>query len=124
MVKITGCILVVMDDFKNVLLLKLKTKRGQEEKWSLISRKLKGKEDCEKCIEKALKTSIKTLIFDLNKVKEVAINDEENYMLYVGNIKEKPMLDKAYSDYKWINKNTLSEYNVEEFEKNILEEIL
>ena len=73
MVKITGCILVVMDDFKNVLLLKLKTKRGQEEKWSLISRKLKGKEDCEKCIEKALKTSIKTLIFDLNKVKEVAI---------------------------------------------------
>ena len=34
------------------------------------------------------------------------------------------MLDKAYSDYKWINKNTLSEYNVEEFEKNILEEIL
>ena len=119
MVKITGYILVVMDDFKNVLLLKLKTKRGQEEKWSLISRKLKGKEDCEKCIEKALKTSIKTLIFDLNKVKEVAINDEENYMLYVGN-----MLDKAYSDYKWINKNTLSEYNVEEFEKNILEEIL
>ncbi|WP_242863109.1 hypothetical protein [Clostridium botulinum] len=40
---IIGCVLILKDDFNNILVLKKKVKRGQQEIWSLLNTPLKGK---------------------------------------------------------------------------------
>ena len=124
--KIIGCAIVVTDDFENILILKIKVKRGEKEAWSLISAELKGKETMEKCLAKAVKNTIKSLVFDLEEYKEFVVNKEtkDTYVVYKGNIKEKPMLDKKYMDTMWIGRRNIHEYNLLDYEKDILEDIL
>ena len=126
MANIVGCTLIVKDDFNNVLILKKKTKRGAVETYSLIHNKIRGKETTEKCVTRGVKDSIKCLVFDLQPLKEIVIDTEkdESHLLYVGNIKEKPMLDKGYSDCFWISKKQFDNYNLEDFEKEMLNNIL
>lgn len=123
---VVGCTLVVKDDFNNVLILKKKVKRGQVESYSLINNKITGKAVTEKTVEKAVKTSIKCNVFDLKPLKEFVVDKEskEKHIIYVGNIKEKPSLDKGYVDFRWISKRQIEDYNLEDFEKEILNEIL
>ena len=49
---VVSCSLIIRDDFNNVLLLKKKVKRGQIEKWSLLTQKKRSKEEHEKTIHR------------------------------------------------------------------------
>lgn len=126
MTNVIGCTLIVKDDFNNVLVLKKKVKKGQEEAFSLINNKIRGKEVTEKCVERAVKNSIKCVVFDLQPLKEFIVDNEtkEKHIIYVGNIKERPMLDKSYIDFKWISKRQIDDHNLEDFEREILNDIL
>lgn len=120
MPKVIGCVLIIRDDFNNVLTLQKKMKRGEKESFIILNQKLKGKETEEKCVNKCVKDCLKSIIFDLHKTKEYPINDEEAVALYVGLLKERIVLDKAYIDYRWIGKRNIEDLNLEELHKNIL----
>lgn len=126
MSKIVGCVLIVKDDFENSLILQKKVKRNEPEEWCLIHSKLKGKESYDKSINRGVKDCIKALAFDLETIGECVIDKEndESVMVYVGNIKEKPMLDKAYIDYTWINRRQIDKFNLSDWEKDLLRENL
>lgn len=111
MAKVVGCALIVKDDFNNVLILQDKVKRGEPEKWTLLNQKIKGKETEEKCINRCVKDALKTVVFDLERVKEYLINDDEAITLYSGSLKDRIVLDKKYKDYKWIGLRQISNYN-------------
>ena len=63
--KAVGCTLLIKDDFNNVLVLNKKVTRGEEQTWSLLSGKSRGKESDEKCLNKASNKILKTIIFHL-----------------------------------------------------------
>lgn len=122
MSKIMGCSLVIKDDFNNVLILQKKVKKTEPEEWSLVSSKIRGKESYEKSINRGIKDCIKALAFDLEQVGEYIVDEEndESVMVFKANIKEKPMLDKSFIDYRWISKNQVVNYNLKEYEKAAL----
>lgn len=122
MAKVIGCSLIIKDDFNNVLLVKKKVKRGQIEEWSLLNQKIRGKEDGEKCIHRGVKDVLKSIVFELEPQKEYITNEiiGESVMVYSGKLKEKITLDKNYKETKWINKNDIDSYIMNELEKNIL----
>lgn len=124
MTKIVACTLIIKDDFNNILILKKKAKRGQEEKWSLLTQKLRGKESDEKCLNRAIKDVFKSIIFNLEEFKEYDLNQEdgEAIKVYLGDLKERFVLDKSYDEAKWISKNDLDKYNIEELHRNILKD--
>lgn len=124
MSKIIGCSLIVKDDFNNFLILQKKVKRTEPEQWCLITSKLKGKETYEKSINRGVKDSIKSLAFDLEEVGEKQINDDESVMVFVADIKEKPMLDKSYKDCKWISERQIDDFSLSDYEKEILKEYI
>ncbi|MBD7910477.1 MULTISPECIES: hypothetical protein [Clostridium] len=122
MAKVIGCSLIIKDDFHNILLLKKKVKRGEVEVWSLLTQKLRGKESHDKCIARGAKDILKSVIFDVEPVKEYIVNSDEDecVMVYTGRIKEKAVLDKAYKECKWIGYRNLEDYNILPYEKQIL----
>lgn len=120
MAKVSMCTLIIRDDFKNVLILQKKVKKGEEDSFALLTQKLRGKESEEKCINRAVKDSLKSIIFDLEKIQNYELSDQEEIAVYVGDLKERIVLDKAYKDYKWINKRQLDDFNLSEVEKDIL----
>lgn len=124
MTKIVACTLIIKDDFNNVLILKKKAKRGQEETWSLLTQKLRGKESDEKCLNRAMKDIFKSIIFNLEEFNSYELNQEdgESTKVYLGDLKERFVLDKSYDEAKWISKNDLDKYNFEELHKNILKD--
>lgn len=124
MTKIVACTLIIKDDFNNVLILKRKAKRGQEETWSLLTQKLRGKESDEKCLNRAIKDVFKSIIFNLEEFKEYDLDQEEGegIKVYLGDLKERFILDKSYDEAKWISKNDLDKYNIEELHRNILKD--
>lgn len=122
MANVNLCSLIIKDDFKNVLVLQNKAKRGQIATWCILSLKKRGKETDEKCVNRIAKDALKTIIFDLEKFKDFEINSEEATTAYIGSLKERIVLDKAYSDSKWIGKNDLESINLDETSKNILKE--
>lgn len=126
MSEIVGCTLVIKDDFNNVLVLKKKVKKGEAQQFCLINNKIRGKETTEKCINRGIKDTIKCIVFDMEPVKEIVVDKDNGHkhLLYVGNIKEKPVLEKGYTDFTWISKRQLDSYNLQDFEKDILVDIL
>ncbi|WP_252229741.1 MULTISPECIES: hypothetical protein [unclassified Clostridium] len=118
---IIGCVLILKDDFNNILVLKKKVKRGQQEIWSLLNTPLKGKKDCEKSLSKAANKMLKTVLFQLEEFKEFSINEEEAVKVYTGVLRERYVLDKIYSDANWISKNNLEKYEFEELDRRILD---
>ncbi|AOR23810.1 hypothetical protein [Clostridium taeniosporum] len=119
---IIGCVLILKDDFNNILVLKKKVKRGQKEIWSLLNSPLKGKKDCEKTLSKAANKSLKTVLFELKEFKEFSINEEEAVKVYTGVLRERYVLEKSYDDANWINKNNLEKYEFGELDNRILNE--
>ena len=69
MAKISTCTLIIRDDFKNVLILQKKVKKGEVDSFSLLTQKLRGRESEEKCVNRAVKDSLKSIIFDLEKLQ-------------------------------------------------------
>lgn len=123
--KNTACTLIIEDDFENVLILKKKAKKGQIGKWSLLSQNLRGKESDEKCLNKASNKILKTIIFDLKPYKEFVLNREldEGIRVYKGEIKGRFVLDKSYDNAQWVNKTKLNEYEFDDIDKLIIEDI-
>ena len=120
MAKISTCTLIIRDDFKNVLILQKKVKKGEVDSFSLLTQKLRGRESEEKCVNRAVKDSLKSIIFDLEKLQNYKLNDEEETAVYVGQLKERIVLDKAYKDCKWISKKQIHDFNLDETQKEIL----
>ena len=118
--KVVGCKQIIKDDFNNVLIMKKKAKRGTITKWVLLEQKIRGKEKIEKCLARAAKDILKTIIFDNQLVKEYEINDEECVKVYLGCMKEKYILDKTYEEVAWVNKNSVKNYDLEELNEKIL----
>lgn len=119
---IIGCVLILKDDFNNILVLKKKVKKGQKEIWSLIDAPLKGKKDYEKPLSKVVNKILKTVIFKLEEFKEFKVNEEEAVKVFTGILRERYVLDKNYDDANWISKNNLEKYEFEELDNKILNE--
>ena len=124
MSKLIACSLVIKDDFNNVLLLKRKVKRGQKEEWSLLNHKARGKEIAEKCVNRGVKDILKSVVFDLKSEKEYIVDNEndESVMVFTGALKERITLDKNYKEYKWVNSSDLNNYEMNEFDRQILDD--
>lgn len=122
MSNIIGCVLIIKDDFENTLILQKKVAKKAQESWCLITSKLRGKESFEKSINRGIKDAIKALAFDLKEIGEVMVDEStgDTLKVFTANIKEKPMLDKSYVDYKWINRRQLDEFNLEGWEIDLL----
>lgn len=122
MMNLTTCTLILKDDFNNILILKKKVKKGEIGKWSLISQKIRGKESYEKCLNKATNKILKTIVFDLEELKDYSLNEEEATKVYTGDLKGRYVLDKTYEEAKWINISNVNEYDFEGMDKTILED--
>lgn len=122
MAKCIGCRLIIKDDFNNTLVLKKKGKKGQLQNWIILDQKLRGKETDEKCLNRAMKDVLKAIIFDLESFNEYVIDNENDEFIrvYMGNLKERYVLDKAYDEAKWINKKSLDNHEFNEIDKKIL----
>ncbi len=111
--KIIGCSIIIKDDFNNVLIVQRKVKKNEPKKWDIFSRNIRGKESPEKCINRAIKEDLKTIIFDLEPFKEYVI-DEENQnkiLVYTGCIKERIILHADIVMSKWINLKDVESYD-------------
>ena len=122
MSKIINCSLMIKDDFNNVLIIQRKVKKGQPKVWSLLKRSIKGKETPEKCLEKIAKDDLKGIIFNLTHFKDIAINENEISSVYTGMIKENIILHKDITNSMWINERVLNQYDMIDFEKDILKD--
>ena len=125
MAKIITCSLIIKDDFNNVLILNKKVKRGEIETWSILNQNLKGKESHDKCLTRCAKDAIKSLVFDVEPFKEYIIDDEadEAVMVYTGRIEERVALDtKKYIGNRWISLKSIENFNLSQFDKEILKD--
>ena len=126
MAKIIACSLIIKDDFNNVLILNKKVKRGELETWSILNQKLKGKESYDKCITRCSKEILKSLVFDVEELKEYIVDKEadESIMVYTGKIRERFILDiKKYRDSKWVGVRNFQDYNFVDIEAKILKDL-
>ncbi|ATD54514.1 NUDIX domain-containing protein [Clostridium chauvoei] len=115
--KTIGCSIIIKDDFNNMLIVTKKVKKSQPNLWYLVGRNLRGKETTEKCINRAVKDDLKVNIFDLKIVDEYKISEDENFIIYTGNVKESINIGKDIVQYKWINKESVDSYDFAENEK-------
>lgn len=115
------CKIIIKDDFNNVLILQKKTKKDEISKWVLVSSELKGRESDEKAANRAVKDDLKIIVFDLEKIKEEEIN-EKLLMVYTGSIRERVICADSIKKIQWVNKRELEKYDIEEVDKNILNE--
>lgn len=125
MAKIIACSLIIKDDFNNVLILNKKVKRGEIEIWSILNQNLKGKESHDKCLTRCAKDTIKSLVFDVEPFKEyiVGLGADEAVMVYTGRIEERVALDtKKYIGNRWISLRSIENFNLSQFEKEILKD--
>lgn len=124
MSKVVSCKIVIKDDFNNVLLLKKDVKRGQVEEWSLLDHKKRGKENIEKTIRRGVNDILKVIVFKLEPMKEYSISEDESVMVFSGILNEKISLSKNYKEAKWVNRNDINEFNINDLDKTILNDYL
>ena len=119
MSKIAECSLIIKDDFNNIFIIRRKTKRNQPKLWYIVGKKIKGRETEEKCIARAVKDDLKSIIFNLKKVGETKINEENDELcaVYVGELKEKIVYGNDVSEGKWVSVKELENYDLAEGEK-------
>jgi NUDIX domain len=111
MSKITESSIIIKDDFDNIFIIRKKSKRNEPKLWYLVSRRLRGKEDGERCINRAIKEDLKTIIFNLDVLGEIEYSGEEICLLYKGEIKERPVLGKDIVESRWISKNEIENFD-------------
>lgn len=123
MEKAKNCIVIIKDDFKNILLLQKKVKRTEPKIWYLIESEVKGKATEEKSIDKNIKKSINTIIFNKKVFKDYTLEGtEEITRVYTGQLKERIVLHKEYTASKWVGKKEIEDMEIAEEHKNILRE--
>lgn len=119
MSKIAECSLIIKDDFNNIFIIRRKTKRNQPKLWYIVGKKIKGRETEEKCIARAVKDDLKSIIFNLKKVGEIKVNEENDELcaIYEGELKEKIVFGNDVSEGKWVSIKELENYDLAEGEK-------
>ena len=119
MSKIAECSLIIKDDFNNIFIIRRKTKRNQPKLWYIVGKKIKGRETEEKCIARAVKDDLKSIIFNLKKVGEIKLNEENDELcaIYEGELKEKIVFGNDVSEGKWVSIKELENYDLAEGEK-------
>lgn len=120
MANIMECSIVIKDDFKNVFIIQKKAKKKEPKLWYLVGKKIKGKETTEKCINKAIKEDLKTIIFNLEPVFELDINDSETCLVYEGELKERVVYGTEIVDGKWVSEREIDNYEFAPYEKEKL----
>ena len=110
MSNIKFCSIIIKDDFNNILISKWKGKKADEHLWYVFERKIKGRETPEKCANRAIKEDLKTIVFDLNQLCDLNVNEEETLRVFTGSLKEKITCGANITTYKWINKDDLDDY--------------
>lgn len=113
---VKSCLVIIKDDFNNILISKRKGKKGEGNLWYLFERKMKGRETPEKCANRVIKEDLKTIVFDLKEVCDFNINEGENLKLFTGSLKEKITCGSNIISFKWVNKNELADYKFAEGE--------
>lgn len=119
MSKITECSLIIKDDFNNIFIVRRKTKRNQPQLWYTVGKKIKGRESEEKCVARAVKDDLKSIVFNLERIAEINLNEESDEVcaVYVGELKEKVVYGTDIAEGKWISSRELDNYSLAEGEK-------
>ena len=119
---IKGTVIVIYDNYNNVLIIQRGKKSSVE--WSLVGKELKGKETLEKCISKAAEKDLDCTIFDLKEMGEynVAGYSEGSVLAYSGMIRQTIVPHKTIGGAKWIGKKDLDNHEFAEGIKKILED--
>jgi hypothetical protein len=120
---ITKTLIVIYDDYNNVLVIK-RGKGGNNSSgaWSILGRDLKGKENEEKCITKLVDKDLGCTIFNLAPFKEYTIDEasDDSLLVYTGIIRERVTCHKTIKQVMWINEAKLDAYTFSPNEKKIL----
>ena len=109
--KITESSIIIKDDFNNIYIIRKKSKRNEPKLWSLVGRKLRGKDTTEKCILRAIKEDLKAVIFNLKEYDEIMLPEEEKCMLFTGELKEKVTFGTDVVEGKWISLRQLEDFD-------------
>lgn len=117
------CKVIIKDDFNNVLIIQRKLKKDELSPWSLVTKELKGRESEEKGAHRAVREDLKTIVFDLEKIKEDKVG-ENLLVVYVGSIKERVSSNDSVENLQWVNKEKLEEYDIEKNDKELLQSFL
>lgn len=119
--KITESSIIIKDDFNNIYIVRRKSKKNEPKLWSLVGRKLRGKDTTEKCILRAIKEDLKTVIFNLKEYDEIKLSEEEGCLLFTGELKERVTLGNDVVEGKWIGLRQVEEFDfVPEDKKKII----
>lgn len=114
------CKVIIKDDFNNVLIIQKKLKKDELTPWTLVTKELKGRESDEKGAHRAVREDLKTIVFDLEKIKEDKIG-ENVLVVYVGSIKERVSSNDNVENLQWVNKEKLEEYDIDKNDKDLLQ---
>ncbi|WP_066892049.1 NUDIX domain-containing protein [Clostridium nigeriense] len=117
--KITECSIIIKDDFNNIFLVRRKTKKNQPILWYTVGRKLKGRETEEKCIARAVKDDLKSIVFNIEKIGETIIDETlgEASSVYIGELKEKVVYGNDIAEGKWVSLKEVNNYDLADGEK-------
>ena len=119
MSKVTECSLIIKDDFNNMFIIRRKTKRNQPQLWYNVGKRIKGKETEEKCIAKAVKDDLKSIVFNLERIGEIKSSEENDELcaIYIAELKEKVVYGTDIAEGKWVSARELEHYCLAEGEK-------
>ena len=123
MSKVIKCLVIVYDDYNNVLIAERgKGKKDSPKLWGLFGRNLRGKENGETCAAKVIDKDLSCTIFDLALFKEYPMESEIDGCLQVftGRIREMVSLHKEINKVKWISFREIENYEFRENEKDII----
>ncbi|MCI6692441.1 MULTISPECIES: NUDIX domain-containing protein [unclassified Clostridium] len=117
--RIAECSVIIKDDFNNIFIVRRKTKRNEPKLWYIVGKKIRGKETEEKCIARAIKDDLKSIIFNLEKLGEIKISAEKDELcaVYLGQLKEKIVYGNDIVEGKWVSAKELENYDLAEYEK-------
>lgn len=118
MAKVTECSIIIKDDFNNVFVVQRKTKKSEPKLWYSVGKKVRGKESEEKCISRAVKEDLKSIVFNLERIGEI-LNKERDELcaVYKGELKERVKYGNDIIDGKWLSINEIDEYELASEEK-------
>lgn len=121
--KVVRCSVLICDDFNAVLIAaRGKSKNDSQKVWSIFSKDIKGKENTEKCITKAIDKELKCNLFDITPFKEYVIDKESGdvSLVYTGKVKEYLSPHKEINCVKWITKRQVENHDFSSEDKEII----
>lgn len=119
MSKVAECSIIIKDDFNNIFIVRKKTKKNQPQLWYIVGRKIRGREIEEKCISRAVKDDLKSIVFNLARVGEYILDENLNEVcaVYEGVLKEKVVYGSDIAEGRWISTNELDDFDFADDEK-------